>query len=101
MMGRSFGKALRAARRAAFEEAVRFLKEIRFAQVRDHRWAGRIGAAQHGVEIELPEDFPDTLPTVLLAEEPKGLRIAHVESNRKICLASESATLVDAERVET
>ncbi|MFO1077931.1 MAG: ThiF family adenylyltransferase [Planctomycetota bacterium] len=99
MMGSSFGEALRAARRAAFEEAVRFLKEVRFAQVRDRRWAGRIGTAQHGVEIELPEDFPDTLPTVFLAEQPKGLRIAHVESNRKICLASESATLVDAERV--
>lgn len=99
MMGSSFGEALRAARRAAFEEAGRFLKEIRFAQVRGRRWAGRIGAAQHGVEIELSEDFPDTLPTVFLAEEPEGLRIAHVESNRKVCLASESATLVDAERV--
>jgi molybdopterin/thiamine biosynthesis adenylyltransferase len=99
MMGSSIGEALRAARRAAFEEAVRCLREVRFAQVRDRRWAGRIGAAQHGVEIELPEDFPDTLPTVFLAEQTKGLRIAHVESNRKICLASESATLVDAERV--
>lgn len=95
----SFGESLRAARAGAFEEAARALKELGFAQVRDRRWAGRTGSARHSVVVELPEDFPDTLPTVYLAEEPKGPRIAHVETNHKVCLASESATLVDTARI--
>lgn len=97
-MTKSLAEELASARDAAFAEAERVLKDLRFARVRERRWSGRTPKGRL-VDLELPVAFPDQLPAIYVEAERKRRRTAHVDDVRKVCLASDSGTLIDTSRI--
>jgi hypothetical protein len=52
------------------------------------------------VRVRLPDDFPDTLPDVLVDRAQLPRRMAHVDRSGKVCIAPGSNLLLDADRPE-
>jgi hypothetical protein len=50
------------------------------------------------LRVELPNAFPDVLPNVYVSDFDLLGVVAHIESNGKVCLASDHSLLIDSER---
>src|SRR5688500_4469640 len=68
-----------------------------------NRWTGVLkecAGRALTASLELPPQFPDELPKIVINPTELAKQSAHVESNGKVCIAPDSGLLIDSDRPE-
>ena len=90
-------------RKEAVVRAAQELERCGFTREGDRLWAGPIsisGRPALRIRVELPLQFPDTLPSIFLNEASDSSVRAHVGSDGKVCIAPDTGVLLDTDRPE-
>lgn len=89
---------LKGKRQKALEQAVEELTALGFQLSKNNRWSRNTPpTGAYPIEVEIPDDFPSTLPIIYIERAKLERRIPHIEASGKVCIAQEGAVLIDTD----
>lgn len=102
-MNRRLSEHCQNLRQEALRRAGDELRRGAFASPDGTRWTGQIdreGKTGIRVRVELPPEFPDTLPKIFVDQPLEIVRRPHIGKDHKICIAPDTGLLLDTEHPE-